>query len=569
MAIMYPETISVDTESDAERLLYALFRDKLGQDYTVFHSVAWQSLDSQRKPRDGEADFVIAHPQNGILVLEVKGGTIEHDPKTGRWMQTSRSGYSKQLQQSPFAQAKRSRYFLKDWLVDNLGLKVRQANIGHAVAFPDVMITDPLMGPDAPREIIMDQTDLANVSGCVGRTLAHYRGQEAKQGSAPGAAMVEALIELLGCTKRFRPVLWGDIVQERNKIDELTEEQFTVLNVLNHQRRAAICGCAGSGKTMLALEKATRLAKAGFRVLLTCFNRNLAAYLRSKVTKIPSLDVYPFLSLCEELVREAGCAPPKPLETDKQGTCDYYDYLLPEALLNAVDTLDVRYDAIIVDEGQDFRDNYWIPLQTLLHDPDEGILYIFYDDNQRLYVRQNEFPIKTPPYLLSVNCRNTQHIHRLVCQFYQGEQQPIARGPTGQPPEVIRYDGFDELLRCVREKLNDLVFEDHVPTDEIVVLSTHSAKTSRLCKSGLPSGLSWTDSWPAQAGQIVFLSIHSFKGLESPVILLVEVDDSLEKYHTLDQLIYVGCSRACHRLIAFLSRDAKPELAAAFEATRD
>jgi len=57
---MYPDPISPKTDSAAERRLYDLFRTRLGDDNTVFHSVSWQALDSRRRPQDGEADFVIA-----------------------------------------------------------------------------------------------------------------------------------------------------------------------------------------------------------------------------------------------------------------------------------------------------------------------------------------------------------------------------------------------------------------------------------------------------------------------------------------------------------------------------
>jgi hypothetical protein len=73
MARMYPNQLSPDTISDAERRLYEALRDRLEDGYTVFHSVAWQSLDAEGRPRDGEADFVIAHPRRGILVMEAKG----------------------------------------------------------------------------------------------------------------------------------------------------------------------------------------------------------------------------------------------------------------------------------------------------------------------------------------------------------------------------------------------------------------------------------------------------------------------------------------------------------------
>lgn len=64
---------------------------------------------------------------------------------------------------------------------------------------------------------------------------------------------------------------------------------------------------------------------------------------------------------------------------------DYFSVRLAEQLITAVDLLGPLYDAIVVDEAQDFLENWWLPLQLLLSDPDNGILYLFYDDNQNIY----------------------------------------------------------------------------------------------------------------------------------------------------------------------------------------
>ena len=57
-----------------------------------------------------------------------------------------------------------------------------------------------------------------------------------------------------------------------------------------------------------------------------------------------------------------------------------------------------RYDALIVDEAQDFHPDWWVPLQLLLEDPDEGSLYVFYDDNQRIFAVPKEARISAEPF---------------------------------------------------------------------------------------------------------------------------------------------------------------------------
>ena len=60
---------------------------------------------------------------------------------------------------------------------------------------------------------------------------------------------------------------------------KLTEEQFQVLYNLQDNTKLRIAGCAGSGKTVIAAKKAEILAQQGFKVLFTCFNKNLASWL--------------------------------------------------------------------------------------------------------------------------------------------------------------------------------------------------------------------------------------------------------------------------------------------------
>ena len=223
---------------------------------------------------------------------------------------------------------------------------------------------------------------------------------------------------------------------------------------------------------MLAAEKASRLARQGFRVLLTCFNINLAADLRLRLKRSPNLDIVHFHELCTDLAKKARVLPRK--EDNRR----YYDQQLPEALMSALGDLDIRYDAVIADEGQDFLEDWWIPLQMLLRDPDDGILYVFYDDNQRIFGRCGRFPIQQPPYLLTVNCRNTQAIHRTILHFYDAEIQPTAQGPQGRPVEVVRYGRSERVAPAVRDVLHRLSADERIPSDEIAILTPLSPRTS-------------------------------------------------------------------------------------------
>ena len=108
-----------------------------------------------------------------------------------------------------------------------------------------------------------------------------------------------------------------------------------------------------------------------------------------------------------------------------------------------------------------------------------------------------------------------------------------------------------------------LTVEERIPTDEITVLSPLREK-SCLWGTSMPQGPQLTDKWPPPPGQVYFSTIYSFKGLERAVIILVEIDRLSGLRDDLNQLLYVGCSRARNHLIVLLCEDADPEVKDAF-----
>jgi hypothetical protein len=205
----------------------------------------------------------------------------------------------------------------------------------------------------------------------------------------------------------------------------------------------------------------------------------------------------------------------------------------------------------------------------LLRDPDDGILYIFFDDNQRIYVPHSKFPIRQSPYLLTANCRNTQNIHDVVVQFYKAETRPTALGPRGRQVEEVTYRDVQDLWPTLRGILRRLAEEERIPTDEIAVLTPLLRIKSALMSSSLSDGPQLTDSLPPQAGRVYCATIHSFKGLERSVITLAGIGSQVsQEEHELNSLLYVGCSRARHHLIVLMPEGADRRVKRAFGAAK-
>src|SRR5690242_11916539 len=110
MARMIPEQLRADTKSNAEKALYRAFQQQLPADTVVFHQVPWQLINPRNGARDGEADFVIADPKWGMLIIEVKGGAVRYEGHEDQW-------YSGIYHiKDPFQQATGSKYSLLAFL---------------------------------------------------------------------------------------------------------------------------------------------------------------------------------------------------------------------------------------------------------------------------------------------------------------------------------------------------------------------------------------------------------------------------------------------------------------------
>lgn len=558
MAQMFPPRIGDDTASGAERKLFRAFQEQLDNDYLVFHHVNWHGKDENGRPRDGEADFVIAHPQHGVLVLEAKGGEIIYERATQTWYSVGGDKQRHRLKKSPIEQAVISKHRLVQEFRALPNLKNARFTVGHAVAFSDAPLPAEWSEWDIARELVLDKNALRDVNAWTHNAMAYWRADMPTR-NVNAQQLRDALFDLLGKTIELRIPLWSQFNDEDEQIIELTREQYRVLDHLNRQRRAKICGCAGSGKTMLAVEKAKRLGARGFKVLLLCYNRMLEARLRKQLRAQTNVTVMRYHAVCEEFAKRASLLPPKTSERE------YYD-ALPNALERALETDATRYDAIIIDEGQDFRSAWWKSILQLLQDRANGILYIFYDDNQRIYSRERALPIQSEAFPLTRNCRNTQHIHQAVTQFYKSQEQPEAAGPVGAPIEYHWYASADELRNKIDEILLRLVAREKIPASEIVVLTALNERSALHDRQNF-RGPILTKTYPPPDGQVNWATVSAYKGLEASVALLAEMDTPWLpnwKQVDFDRLLYVGCSRPKHQLIVLLNREGNADVHRAF-----
>ena len=541
MARMFPNILNPDTDSRAEIQLFELFEKELPLAYHVFHSVAWQARTGRYGAKDGEADFVIIHPQLGILILEAKSGQISFEGSSGRWRQNNHD-----MGKDPFDQAKSSRYHLKRTLEENNYWKDRDIVFAHAVAFPDVVTPSYPLTLQSPQTVIFDQRNLQNPQAWIENVFAYYQGSATR--NEIDQSGMKYLIDMLAPVRELHSLMGLDIQNEGAEIVRLTQSQYKVLDLLAWQSRAAIAGCAGSGKTMLAAEKARRLAEQGWRVLLTCYNVNLATFLREDylADRPPTLQIQNFHKITLDLVLQSRLYS-KPHFRSSEERQHYFAQELPEQLVAAVDKIGPQFDAIVVDEAQDFLEEWWLPLQMLLAEPDEGTFYLFYDDNQNIYGGLRNVKNLAQGFPLVENCRNTQRIHQLVQNFYQSEHPITALGPEGRNAEIIPYKEDVTFNKSLATVLHRLIKEEEIDPADIVILTPYSFERSALPKLTRLGNYRLTTNWDIEYNEVYYTTIHSFKGLESPVVILVEISET--NTYIADELLYVGCSRAQNHLV--------------------
>ncbi|PZS04570.1 MAG: hypothetical protein DLM69_01735 [Candidatus Chloroheliales bacterium] len=570
MAKVYPEHWPQTTPSAAERLLYEQFRTQLPDDYTVIYSVGLYMRGARAHDRDREIDFLIIHPRRGLLILEVKGGQISC--RHGDWYSRDRGG-AEHLIKNPFDQAKQNKHDLFDKLTATPATsryrQAYEAHARHAVAFPDTLVGDNNIGLYGDRSILLDARDLNNLEAAISRILSHSDNPYFMPVEAS-----KALVDALAPSFSLPPIgLAGAILEEKAAIRQLTEQQFHTLHTLRRVPQAAIGGCAGSGKTMLAIEKARRLALEGARVLFVCYNRPLADFVSERFASDPDTSggkalAMNYAMLVRDFCHRAAIKLPSEYKMGVEQQQQYYDLEMPTYLEQAAAAMPAdRFDAIIVDEGQDFMD-FWLGTLRKLLVSDDSVFYIFYDSNQRIYGEQraalSQWHGQT--FSLDLNCRNTRKINALVMRYYQGDDPPASGGPDGREPLIVPVaEGSEKEM--LRRTLNELVNTQGLPLSDIVVL-TPLGEARSVCKEGDKLG-SITLTWKRKPalGQVRVSTIAKFKGLEAPIVILIEPDKAHEG-PVRDYLMYVALSRATSQLIVLgnLPRPQKEAVAVGNEA---
>lgn len=545
------ELKKLENRSNAERLVYEACQ-RLGDDYLVIFSFAWIKQTIYGGHRDGETDFIVFHPNKGILHIEVKGGGIRYSPESGSWTSLNRNGVVKDIK-NPFRQALESKYAFLEFLHANeeWGYLCIKPLMGHAVIFPEIADAKPLAGPERPVEIIGTQHDVARIRDWVDSVFKFWADSAGPSPEERLGSKGMGFIERTFCRDIYiRPLLSTILKEEEDERIRLTEQQKRLMTALRHQKRLAISGGAGTGKTVLAFQRAREIAQAGDRTLLICYNQLLSEHLFHEATDVPLLNVMSFHQLCHWTIKCAKMTGYDALADARSANpgASEMDVVLPYAMDLALERVTNEFTALIIDEAQDFKDEYWLPIDSLIQKVGDGVVIILYDHNQRIFSRSDLFPIDGQPIVLTQNCRNTDQIHQVAYRFYRGEPTESS-SITGSAIEFISGPSRSAQARRLHSHLVDLLSKERVsPTDICVLVPSQGSESyfQELKTSSLPTGTQWGFHEYNKAGKICVETMMRFKGLEATYIYVWGADELSDTHDT--ELLYVTLSRAKSRL---------------------
>ena len=433
MAKFYPTIINSFHSSEGERLVYEAF-SKLNNEYVIFHSYHWLGEINQRRS-EGEADFVVLHPKKGILSIEVKAGGISYC--NGNWVQTNRHTKENKII-DPLGQAAESQFRIQNYLRKHYHGPMPV--IGRAVWFPSVSIHDKVTLPlEVNRDIIFDVGSLINPSEDLDKAFLFWKENLGFRQTELCMHDFKDVIKLLMPNFRIAESVASTAFESKRSYILMNRQQASILYFLQEQPTAVIHGPAGTGKTMLAIEKAKILASKGENVLYLCFNEFLLSYLQEHY-KQSSIIFHNVRSLAEELMpqQEYSISEIIPMFIEYFLT-EYDDCLWP-------------YDNVVIDEGQDIPESILEHI-SILTDMLNGHFYVFYDKNQYIMMHKSTCWLDTYGdcrLVLYKNCRNTAEIARTIGTTVENINEDIyVNDLSGIIPKGSFYQNVKELMRIV------------------------------------------------------------------------------------------------------------------------
>ena len=588
MATMIPSDIE-DFNTEGERRFYEFVQSvaKPDQKYTC-----WYNPDIEGR----EPDFVLFCDEIGLIIFEVKdwdlGQIVGATPRTF----TLKMGKEKRKQKNPLRQAHeyfeslRERIKADGRLVskDPLHYGKHKVPIDYGIVFPNInkyeyrqKKLDKVI--DTKRTFFWDDlhpnSDICrdNSGNCFRKVLSQMFKPRFpfKLTGAEYHHLKQLLFPVVRIDQPERNTC--SYIDPSERCNVLDDSQEAIARKCRSGRHV-VQGPSGSGKTLILAHKGAFLKQYNpeiKNILFVCFNITLVNYIKRLLAEKgvalgpEGVEVYHFFELCSKILGEE-------VQYEKESN-DYYDLVVEETLAK-LETNGMKYDAILVDEGQDFTQGMIEVMLALLNKATNN-LTVALDEGQNIYGRDlawHREGEKPPVRIEAVSrvYRSTVEIrdfaHRFISKTIGKLEEPGStycdlHGPT---PELKGFESYEEITSFVADSIKTFSEKAEYPLSEMAILyARRSLKegdnvlipemfAEGLEAKGIMSGWISEDyrakrSYDITTETISISTIHSAKGLDYACVFLVglaQLEPGIWSEDQIRRLTYVAITRSRHRL---------------------
>jgi hypothetical protein len=578
-----PEELWRDGDTRPSNETELLFRKTLEIALADKPWIVIQNLVVQAFDRVGsrEIDFLVIDPRRGMVVIEVKGGDYQFSPRFGWHRPTDDPDDPEVFTRGAPKQASTAMFHLVNYIAARLLHDASRPPYLHGwlVALPDAEIKQSTLPPEAQGHVIDakhcrdPQRLAADIDDLLGALELKFGSVVCGEDSCMGEITRQHILPSM----QVRFAVRDDIRHARTIENDAMRPVRLVMDAAHEMDRLLVRGHPGTGKTFATLHRASRDLREGKRVLVLCFNIPLAASLTARLRAQPVRAETPpgeirerqcvvarIFALAENAARHASPSPALPPASDGPA---YYAALLGELAAAARAGAFGRFDSVIVDEGQDFSPAMLDALDALAGFGCEGKtrLALFHDPDQRLYDGASERELCArfgQPLVLRENLRNSRTITEFLRTLDPARLGGLTAPPSvrrGQPVVVWEYAHGDTAaqLQAIERIVQHLTEAEDVADNDIALLSPFTYARSSLAGvqniRGLPilsleaAARRGPDAPPCLRHE----TLHRFKGLEAPAVILHDVAGGGRNVSF--EAILTACSRAQHALYVLRS----------------
>lgn len=596
MAILIPSLGYARFDTRGELRLAERLKDFLEENAVVWHNLPVG-------PRRRHPDFIVIHPANGLLVLEVKDWrleTIASADKTRVELLTSRGTVR---ESHPLEQARKYAFEVVRTLERDGQLLFPPGHrlagrpivpFGYGAVFTN--ITRKQFNQAELHEVFAEGLCVFKDEMTEGTPAEEFRSRlwnmvHPRAGEPLSMPQFDRLRALLFPEIRIRQIA---LPLDAPKAADPSERTLEVMDM--HQEQIArslgeghriIRGVAGSGKTLILAFRAEHLARSATKpVLILCYANGIAGRLEDAMQNRGvehRVQVLTFHGWCYRMLRTYGIAVPSEREYPD------YDARLAASVSEVVKAVDQghippeQYDAVFIDEAHDFEPQ-WLALAARMVNPRTKALMVVYDDIQAIY-KGRERPVwkqlgieaSGRTTILKVNYRNTSQILGFARRFAAdvigapgttaGDEQAILipedAGRQGLEPEVRKCVSIEAEAHCIAEWLLGrkkagyewpqmaCLYPEHWIGEKVAqILSKHDVPVD-LVKNN-------RNRISTKKMAVRLLSMHTAKGLEFPCVAIAGLGFLGRRGEPVEdgvRLTYVGVTRATHEALLTYSSE--------------